>query len=112
MISVSGRKWQENDVDKNLVNKIHQQNNFSKILSHLIVSRNFDESEIHLINNDLELKNNFINHSDFIKSANLIKYSLKNKEKICILGDYDVDGSAATSLFVKFFDSLNHPYFY
>jgi len=112
MISVSGRKWQKNKVDKNLVDKIHQQNNFSKILSHLIVSRNFDENEIHLINNDLELKNKFLKNSDFIKSANLIEYSIKNKEKICILGDYDVDGSAATSLFVKFFDSVNHPYFY
>ena len=80
MISISGRKWHEKEVDINLVNKIYQQNNFSKILSHLIVSRNLDENEIHLINNDLELKNNFQNNSDFIKSANLIEYSIRNKE--------------------------------
>ena len=28
------------------------------------------------------------------------------------MGDYDVDGSAATSLFVKFLESINHPFFY
>ena len=28
------------------------------------------------------------------------------------MGDYDVDGSAATSLLVRFFDSIKHPCFY
>ena len=49
MISVSGRKWQERKVNKNLAEKLKQENNFSKILSQLIVSRNFDQEEIHLI---------------------------------------------------------------
>ena len=55
MISVSGRKWQERTVSTKLVEKIQQENNFSRILSKLIVSRNFDENEIHLIENDLIL---------------------------------------------------------
>ena len=38
--------------------------------------------------------------------------TINNKDKICILGDYDVDGSAATSLFVKFLKKIDHPYFY
>ena len=37
---------------------------------------------------------------------------MNNNENICILGDYDVDGSAATSLFIRFFDSIKHPFFY
>ena len=28
------------------------------------------------------------------------------------MGDYDVDGSAATSLFVRYFESIKHPYFF
>ena len=36
----------------------------------------------------------------------LLKESIDKKEEICILGDYDVDGSVATSLFVKFLKNL------
>jgi single-stranded-DNA-specific exonuclease len=112
MISVSGREWQESKFNKNLAEKTQQDYNFSKILSQLIVSRNFTKNEIHLIENNLHLSNVFQNNRDFIKSVILLENVIKNKEKICILGDYDVDGSASTSLFVKFFESINHPYFY
>ena len=58
------------------------------------------------------MNNVFLNNKDFNQSIKLVVNSIKNKEKICILGDYDVDGSAATSLFVKFLESINHPFFY
>ncbi len=112
MISVSGRKWQEIKVNNKIVEKIQQDHNFSTILSKLIVSRKFNDNEIYLIENHLSLSNVFLNNQDFIKSTELVKSAIKNKEKICILGDYDVDGSAATSLLVKFFENINHPYFY
>ena len=112
MISVSGREWQESKFNKNLAEKTQQDYNFSKILSQLIVSRNFTKNEIHLIDNNLNLSNVFQKNQDFIKSVILLEKVIKNKENICILGDYDVDGSASTSLFIKFFESINHPYFY
>ncbi len=112
MISVSGRKWQEKKVNLKLVEKIRQEYNFSKILSQLIVSRNFDKNEIYLIENHLKLTNIFQNNPDFIKSIELLETSIRNKENICILGDYDVDGSAATSLIVNFLKKLGHPFFY
>ena len=112
MISVSGREWKEKIVNSKFIEKIQQDFNFSRLLSKLIVSRNFDENEIYLIENNLNLSNIFKNNLDFIDAVNLVLYTLKNKEKICIVGDYDVDGSAATSLFVNFFQSLNQPFFY
>ena len=112
MISVSGRKWEEKKVNPKFVEKVQQEHNFSKILSRLIVSRNFDENEIYLIENNLNLSNIFKNNSDFIDAVKLVIQALKNKENICILGDYDVDGSAATSLFANFFQDLKHPFFY
>ena len=39
MKSVSGRNWKESIVNKNLIEKLHQENNFSHILSKLIISR-------------------------------------------------------------------------
>ncbi|WP_075500842.1 single-stranded-DNA-specific exonuclease RecJ [Candidatus Pelagibacter communis] len=112
MISVSGREWKEEKVNKRILEKIEQEYNFSKIVSKLIVSRNFDKEEIYSINNNLKLSNFFQNNSDFIDSVKIVEKLIKHKEKICIFGDYDVDGSASTSLLVNFFQSISHPFFY
>ncbi|MDB4084198.1 single-stranded-DNA-specific exonuclease RecJ [Candidatus Pelagibacter sp.] len=112
MISVSGRKWEEKKINKNLIEKLKQDYNFSDILSKLVLSRKFDQTELSTIDNDLDLNNIFLKNSDFEKSVELLSNSINNQENICILGDYDVDGSAATSLFIRFFESLNHPFFY
>ena len=112
MISVSGKKWEQKTIAQNLVDKLKQDFNFSDILCRLIISRKFDDDEIATINTDLNLNNVFLNNKDFIESIELVVNCINNKEKICILGDYDVDGSAATSLFVKLLKSINHPFFY
>ena len=112
MISVSGKKWEEKKINQNIVDKLKQEYDFSEILSRLIISRKFDNDEIATINTDLDLNNVFLNNKDFSQSINIVVNSINNNEKICILGDYDVDGSAATSLFVKFFEDINHPFFY
>ena len=112
MISVSGRKWEEKKTNKNLIEKLKQDYNFSDILSKLVLSRKFDQTELSTIDNDLDLNNVFLKNSDFEKSVELLSNSINNQENICILGDYDVDGSAATSLFVRFFKNIKHPFFY
>ncbi|MDA7638556.1 single-stranded-DNA-specific exonuclease RecJ [Candidatus Pelagibacter sp.] len=112
MISVSGKNWEQKKINQNLVNKLQQDFNFSEILSRLIISRKFDDDEIATINADLDLNNIFLNNKDFSLSIKLVVDCIKNNEKICILGDYDVDGSAATSLFVKVLENISHPFFY
>ena len=112
MISVSGKNWEEIKINQNLVNKLKQDYGFNDILSRLIISRKFNEEEIASINNNLNFNNIFLNTGDFKRSVQLVLESINKKEKICILGDYDVDGSAATSLFVKFLSDIKHPYFY
>ncbi|MDA9928080.1 single-stranded-DNA-specific exonuclease RecJ [Candidatus Pelagibacter sp.] len=112
MISVSGKKWEQKKINQNIVDKLKQDFNFSDILSRLIISRKFEDDEIATINTDLDINNVFLNNEDFNKSIKLVVNCINNDEKICILGDYDVDGSAATSLFVKILESINHPFFY
>ena len=112
MISLSGKKWEQKKINQNLVDKLKQDYNFNDILSRLIISRKFDDDEIATINTDLDLNNVFKNNEDFNQSVKLVVNCINNNEKICILGDYDVDGSAATSLFVKFLESINHSFFY
>ena len=112
MKSVSGKKWFEKKVDKNLIEKIKQDYSFSEILARLVVSRKFDLTEIHSISNTLEINNIFSKNLDFNNASNVLIEFIKTKKKICILGDYDVDGSSATSLLVRYFNFINQPYFY
>ena len=112
MISVSGKNWIERKVNKNSVEKIKQDYKFNEILSKLIVSRNFDDNEINNINNDLKIINIFKNNNDFKEASKILINSIKNNEKICILGDYDADGIAATSLLVRYFNHIKQPHFY
>ena len=99
-------------INKNSIEKLKQDHNFSEILSKLIISRNFDQNEIYSIENDLNLTNVFSNNTDFNQSIDLVTNAINNKENICILGDYDVDGIVSTSILVRFFDYIKQPYFY
>jgi len=112
MISISGKKWEEKKTNKNSIEKVKQDYNFSDILSKLVISRRFDQTELSSIDNHLDLNNVFLKNSDFEKSIELVSNSINNQENICILGDYDVDGSAATSLFVRFFETIKQPFFF
>ena len=112
MNSVSGKIWTQKKLNKNSIEKLKQDFDFSDILSRLVISRKFDETELSSIDNNLNLNNHFIKNDDFEKSIKLVTNSINNQENICILGDYDVDGSAATSLFIRFFENIKHPFFY
>ncbi len=112
MISVSGKKWIEKKINKNSIEKVKQDQKFSEIVSKLIISRNFDFNEIYNIKNKSNVINEFKNNKDFIDASIILENCIKNKETVCIFGDYDVDGTASTSLFARFFEHINHPYFF
>ena len=111
MISITGKLWEQKKINKNSIEKLKQAHNFSEILSKLIIARKFDQTEIFSIDNDLDLTNVFTKNDDFTASINLLSIAIKNKENICILGDYDVDGSAATSLLARYLQGIKHPFF-
>ena len=92
MISVLGRNWKEIKTNKNLIEKLKQDYDFSDIVSKLIISRNFDETELNSIDNYLNLNNVFWKNEDFERSIKLVIDTINKKECVCILGDYDVDG--------------------
>jgi len=112
MISISGKNWELKKTNKNLIEKLKQDYNFSDVLSRLIISRKFDHTELNSIGKYLDLNNVFLKNVDFNESIELVTNSINNKENICILGDYDVDGSAATALFIRFLKNIKHPFFY
>ena len=112
MISVSGKIWTEQKVNKNLVEKFKQDYGLGDILSKLIISRKYDSSEIYGINNNQKLINIFNDDKDFKKALLILINTINNNENICILGDYDVDGACATSLLVRYFTNINQKHFF
>ena len=112
MISISGKKWERQKINKNLVEKVKQDYGFGEILSQLIISRNYDASEIFGINNNQKLNNIFKDDYDFKKASLILLDVIKNNENICILGDYDVDGTCATALLVRYFKHINQKHFF
>ena len=112
MISVSDKIWTEQKVNKNLVEKFKQDHGLSDILSKLIISRNYDASEIFGINNHQKLINIFKDDKGFDKASLILINAINNNENICILGDYDVDGACATSLLVRYLNYINQKHFF
>ena len=112
MISVSGKIWTEQKVNKNLVEKFKQDYGYGDILSKLIILRNYDKSEIYGINNKQKLINIFNKDNDFKKAYLILVNAFNNNENICILGDYDVDGACATSLLIRYFNHIGQKHFF
>ena len=112
MISVSGKIWTEQKVNKNLIEKFKQDYGLGDILSKLIISRNYDTSEIFGINNNQKLINIFKDDNDFNKASLILINAINNNENICILGDYDVDGACSTSLLVRYLNYINQKHFF
>jgi len=112
MISVSGKIWTEQTVNQNLVEKLKQDYGLGDIVSKLIISRNYDASEIYGTNNKQKLTSIFKDDKDFQKASLILLKAINNNENICILGDYDVDGACATSLLVRYFNYINQKHFF
>ena len=102
MISVSGKHWEELNIEKRLIDKISIDHNLTNIQAKLIISRNFSLEEIYSIKNSLDFKNPFLNNKDFISACNLLKKNIEDNNKILLIGDYDVDGCVSTSLMFNF----------
>ena len=103
MISISGKIWKQEKINKNLVEKVKQDYGLEILLSQLIISRNYDVSEIYGINNYQKLTNIFKDDCDYEKASLILLNSIKNNENICILGDYDVDGACCNIIVSKIF---------
>ena len=103
--SIKGFFWHENQVNKTQVDLLKKELKLDNYIAKLATARG------------VTLKN-FINYTqpkiktsipdpfvldDMKKATDKIVQYIKNKDKIGILGDYDVDGSSATSLLCNFF---------
>ncbi len=107
MKSISGKNWEELKFDNRILEKTKINYNLNYIQAKLILSRNFTDEEIYSIHNDVNFINPFTKSKDFLLACDLLKNHIDKKDKILIIGDYDVDGCISTSLMVNFLNKNN-----
>lgn len=99
--------WNLRKYDNDLVKKIKSEFNISDTMAKLLISNGIKESDINMYLNGTidELRNPF-ELKDMDKFIKRVSFAINNKEKICIYGDYDVDGITSITIMYKFLKSV------
>ena len=111
--SVQGKEWVLKDFDKNLAEYISKEYDLDFLTSRLLANRNIHQKNIENFLNP-KIKNflpNPYNFKDMGKGLETISRHIKNKNKICIFGDYDVDGATSSGIMSKYLEQLNIDHF-
>ena len=113
--SITGKRWQEKACDDRLAFALSQRLDEPEIVGRLLASRNItlEEAPDFLTPS---LKNLLVDPShlhDLNNAVQRIIQAIEKKEKICIFGDYDVDGATSTALLYRYFKQIDlHVDFY
>ncbi len=110
--SVQGKEWVLKEYDKNLVELISKNYNLDFFISKLLAIKNINTNDIdNFLNPRIKnfLPNPYI-FKDMKKGLTLLSEHIKKNNKICIFGDYDVDGATSSSMMSRYlkFLSIDH----
>lgn len=99
--------WNVKKYDEKLVEKISKENKISSIAAKLLISRDIKVEEIDKFLNGTidDIKDPFI-IKGMEKLVDRVTYAINNNERICIYGDYDVDGITSITIMYKFLTKL------
>ncbi len=103
------KKWIANDENPELIEKLTEETGYDESLIRILINRkNYSKEDIEsFLKPSLDNLFDPFLLNDMDKAVKRIKLALKNKEKIYIYGDYDVDGVTASSLLYTALKSLN-----
>ena len=100
------KKWQLNEVNDELADKIANEFNISKIVASIIANKglkNNNEIEVFLHPRRGDFHDPFL-MPDMDKAVARIIQAIENKEKVAIYGDYDVDGITSSTVLHRFLE--------
>ena len=98
--SVQGKEWVQKVYDKNLLELISSKYDLDYLTAKLIAIKGYEIEEIENFL-DPKIKNFLPNPTQFKdcdKAIKTIYKHIENKSKICIFGDYDVDGATSSGI--------------
>jgi len=108
-VNTQAKRWLVRDQLPDVSKEISRAHNISPLVSQVLINRGFDTPEkvdIFLSASLKDLYNPFL-MKDMEKAVDRVISAIKKKEKICIYGDYDVDGITATSIVVLFLQEID-----
>ncbi len=111
-VSVTGKNWILKKFDQEKIVYLKENFSLDEITAKLLVLRNIKREDINSFLNP-SIKNLLPNPNsllDMEKSSLRTLEAIKNKEKIGVFGDYDVDGATSTALLGRYFDELKCSY--
>ncbi|MEG1008807.1 MAG: single-stranded-DNA-specific exonuclease RecJ, partial [Clostridia bacterium] len=97
--------WKINKYNEDEIENSSNKYNISKNLVRLLSSRNFNIDNF--LNDDISNLSDPYNLKDMKKFVDRVLIAKKNNEKVCIYGDYDVDGITSITVLYKYFKDLN-----
>ena len=99
--------WNVKKYDDEYIKKIVEKYNITEIMAKFLVARQIEFEDIDMfLNGDLTYLQNPYLIKDMDKFVERVDLAIKNKEKICIYGDYDVDGITSITVMYKYLTSL------
>lgn len=109
-LSISGKQWKWRHKNHGQGVALAQKLGLPQVLGQLLVGRHFNETMLDEITAFLTPKLEHLpdpSHLlDMDKAVNCLTAAIKENKKIAIFGDYDVDGSCAAALLVRYFREL------
>lgn len=112
--SFSGRKWTVERFDARLVEALAQRFDVPDVVARVMAIRGIGLDDAHdflspklkvLLPDPLHLK-------DMDKAVARMITAIRNQEKICVFGDYDVDGATSSALLIRFCRAIGVPMAY
>ena len=99
--------WNVRKYDKEKVEKYKNDFKISEILARLLIAKNIEYEDVDMyLNGDLSYLRDPYQIKDMDKFVDRVLLAIKNKEKICIYGDYDVDGITSITIMYKFLTEI------
>ena len=98
------KKWELNEANDALINKISEEFNVSKLVANIIANKgltNSDEIEVFLHPRRTDFHDPFM-MPDMEKAVDRVVKAIETHEKVAIYGDYDVDGITSSTVLKRF----------
>jgi single-stranded-DNA-specific exonuclease len=108
--SICGKQWVIEAYDERLALTLAQRQDLPDIVAQIMAARGILPDEAHdFLNPTLRALMPDPEHlKDMGKAAARFVEALQKKEKICVFGDYDVDGATSSALIIRFARACGH----
>ena len=99
--------WNIRKYDKEKIEKYKNDFKISEILAKILIAKNIEYDDIDMyLNGDLSYLRDPYGIKDMEKFVDRVLLAIENKEKICIYGDYDVDGITSITIMYKYLTEI------